>query len=321
MALPRSLARQFGLGRLAYLLWYAPIGAMQKSIAAGGPLQQLTDLRGRRAMERAATRLPENSGQLAAEFPEIHCLTGNRFWFQSAFCLHSLQYHAATIFPVVFHDDGSLRPSQRDCLERLFPRARIVTRAENDERLGALLPPSKFPVLNERRRRYPNILKLTDVHAGRTGWRLVMDSDMLFFRRPEFLLRWLSAPDRPLHLVDIANAYGYSLSLMESLIGSVIPQRVNVGLCGLRSDEIDWEQLEYACRRLIEAEGTQYYLEQALVAMLVAKKPAAVGSEKDYVIAPSESECRQRTAVLHHYVANSKRWYFRDTWRTCVSLR
>jgi hypothetical protein len=318
MALARSVARGFGVGRLAYLLWHAPVGAIHKSFHAGGPLQQLVDVRGRREMARAAAHLPTSSGQPAEELPEIHFLTGNRFWFQSAFCLHSLQQRAATIFRVVFHDDGSLRASQRSRLEQLFPQAKIVTRAENDERLRVWLPPGKFPVLNERRRRYPNILKLTDIHAGRSDWRVAMDSDMLFFRRPDFLLHWLSAPDRPLHLVDIANAYGYSLSLMESLAGSPIPHRVNVGIAGLRSDQIDWEQLEFWCRRLIETEGTQYYLEQALVAMLVAKTPAAVTPERDYLVAPSQSECGQPTAVLHHYVADSKRWYFRDTWRTCV---
>lgn len=319
MAATRSLARRFGIGRLGYLLWHAPIGAVRGSHAAGGPFQQLADLRGRHAMERAAVNLPTTCADPQANLPTLHFLTGNSFWFQTAFCLHSLQRQAGTSFRAAFHDDGSLTPAQRERLQTLFPHATVLDRADHDDFIEQHLPRTKFPFLHDRRRRYPNIRKLTDVHAGRTGWQLVLDSDMLFFRRPEFVLRWLSAPDRPLHLVDVTDSYGYSRTLMESLAGSPIPPRVNVGLTGLNSDNLDWVQLEFWCRQLIETEGTNYYLEQALVAMLVAGKDTAIAPAPDYVIAPSRPECIQPTAVLHHYVAASKRWYFRETWRQHAS--
>jgi len=170
-------------------------------------------------------------------------------------------------------------------------------------------------VLRERRAHYPNLRKLTDVHAGAHGWRLVLDSDMLFFRRPDFLLAWLAAPDRPLHMVDVQDSYGYSRARLESLAGAPLPLRLNVGLCGLRSDALDWEKLEFWCRRLIEAEGTSYYLEQALVAMLLAGRDCAVAPAGDYLLLPPEDECRAPRAVMHHYVAQSKRGYFRHAWR------
>ena len=59
--------------------------------------------------------------------------------------------------------------------------------------------------------------KLTDVHAGRTGWRLFLDSDMLFFARPDFLLAWLADPRQPCHMIDVVSAYGYSPGLMVFL--------------------------------------------------------------------------------------------------------
>ncbi|HXA13545.1 MAG TPA: glycosyl transferase family 2, partial [Opitutaceae bacterium] len=172
--------------------------------------------------------------------------------------------------------------------------------------------------LRERRAHYPNLRKLTDVHAGASGWRLVLDSDMLFFRRPDFILDWLASPTRPLHMVDVQDSYGYSRSLLESLAGAPLPPRVNVGLCGLRSDALDWEKIESWCRRLIEAEGTSYYLEQALVAMLLAGHDCAVAPAEDYLLLPSEDECRTPRAVMHHYVAQSKRGYFRHAWRAAL---
>jgi len=60
-----------------------------------------------------------------------------------------------------------------------------------------------------------------------------------------------------------------------------------------------------------------YYLEQALVAMLAARQPCAVAPEPDYLTKPSRTEVQAPRAVMHHYVADSKRWYFRYGWRLC----
>ena len=309
------LGQSLGLGRLAYRLWHRPLAALRASRDAGGPVQQWITARGQAEMEAAAENLPTSHLAPAAGLPELHFLTGSKFWYQTAFCLHSLQIRSQLVFRPVFHDDGTLGSEHAGRLQHLFPHAEIRLRAAQEERLASVLPASRFPFLQERRRNYPNILKFTDAHAGARGWRLVLDSDMLCFRPPDFLLAWLAAPDRPLHMVDVANAYGYPLPLMAELAGAAIPDRINVGLTGLQSDKIDWEKIESWCRRLIEAHGTSYYLEQALVAMLVAGQPCAVAPAADYLLAPAEQECRAPSAVLHHYVANSKRGYFRHAWR------
>ena len=316
---PRSAARSLGLGRAAYWLWHAPASAVKRSIAAGGPLEQFRDDRAHAGMIRAAAQLTPQSSVPAQNWPELHFLTGKRFWDQTAFCLQTFQAHAGHAASAVFHDDGSADEATRAQLTRIFPTARWRRAAEIEASLDAILPAAKFPVLRERRAHYPNLRKLTDVHAGVHGWRLVLDSDMLFFRRPDFLLAWLAAPDRPLHMVDVQDSYGYSRALLESLAGAPLPPRVNVGLCGLRSDTLDWEKLEFWCRRLIEAEGTSYYLEQALVAMLLAGRDGAIAPAEDYLLLPAEDECRAPRAVMHHYVAQSKRGYFRHAWRTALA--
>ncbi|MFA5058247.1 MAG: glycosyl transferase family 2, partial [Opitutaceae bacterium] len=265
------LLRRLGAGRILYWLWHAPAGLMRNSLAAGGPVQQWITARGRRAMEQAAGALPPQEGLPARHLPELHFLTGRKFWYQTAFCLHSLQRHTGIVFRTVLHDDGTLAKDEAARLQRLFPGAEIRQRPDSDARLAALLPPPRYPHLHaERRRPYPNFLKLTDVHAGTRGWKLVLDSDMLFFRRPDFLLKWLQAPDRPLHMIDVQDSYGYPRPLLESLAGASLPARLNVGICGLRSEELDWDRLETWCWRLQEAAGTSYYLEQVLVAMLCA---------------------------------------------------
>ena len=311
----RAIAHRLGFGRLAYLLWHAPVGVVRRSIDAGVPLEQWRDHQAHAAMTVAATQLAPQDLPLATGWPELHFLTGARFWDQTALCLYSLQRHTGHALPAVFHDDGSATDTIMDRLGRLFPHARWRRHAEIVATLDQHLPAARFPILRERWAAYPNIRKLTDVHVGSRGWKLVLDSDMLFFRRPEFLLAWLTAPARPLHLVDVEESYGYSRALMQSLAGTPIPPLVNVGITGLASESLDWERLERWCRELIAAEGTSYYLEQALIAMLVAGQPCAVAPAADYIVLPSSAECRAPHAVLHHYVAGSKRGYFRHAWR------
>ena len=306
--------RSAGVGRLFYRLWFKPVGRAREVIASGGPLEAWRTEQGRREMEAAARllgELPQGNGLPL----EIHLVTGRRFWYQTAFCLWTFARQSGRMVRPCLYDDGTLDSRFRDPLERLFPQARFFPQREILERLDAHLPEARFPSLRERWRNYPNIRKITDVHAGQTGWKLVMDSDMLFFRRPLFLLDWLSQPTRPLCAVDCASAYGYSRRLMKELAGADIEDRVNAGLTGLSSSELDWDRLEYWCRTLIERERTHYYLEQALVAMLTAGRDMAVAPAADYVTGPAEPEARDCSAVMHHYVAGSKKWYFRHGWR------
>ena len=312
-----SIARTAGLGRIAYRLWYQPRAAVHDFLKDGGPLAQRRTERGRQEMEAAAESLPALSGVSGAPIP-VHLLTGRRFWYQSAFCLWSLSAQAGRPVAPVVYDDGTLEERYRGLILRLFPLARFVGSEEADEGMDRFLPADRFPSLRERRINYKHIRKITDPHAGSAGWKLVIDSDLLFFRNPGFISRWVDAPDRPLHAVDCTTAYGYPTDLMAAAVGSPVPDLVNVGLAGLRSDSIDWERLERWCSHLLEKQGPHYFLEQALVAMLLAGTKCAVAPAADYVTLPRPPESRDCRAVMHHYVAGSKRWYFQRNWRTAI---
>ncbi len=301
-------------------LYHRPVGYIRHSISNGGPLAEWNTEQQRRKMEAAAEHLPALPEYPGTQSVTLHLMTGRRFWYQSLFCLHSFSRSARTTVRAELYDDGSLDKACTTLLERLGPGVRIHTFGELQARLDRLLPAAQFPALRDRWRNYPNIRKLIDVHLGETGWKLVIDSDILFFRRPELLLAWLSAPTQPLHAVDCRESYGYSRPLMERLAGAAIPKLVNVGLCGLRSDEIDWNEIESWCVELISRERTNYYLEQAIVAMIVARRQhCTVAPAQDYVTQPTRSEALAPRAAMHHYVAASKRWYYRYGWRRFAS--
>ena len=311
--------RSLGLGRLALALWHRPLARLRDSWRNGGPLAERETERQRLEMVAAAATMPPLPARPGAPSLTLHLLTGRRFWYQTAFCLHSFAQRSERGVTAEIYDDGTFDEPLRAQLAQLGQGIKFHSAASIRERLDALLPEGKFPVLRERWRNYPNIRKLTDPHLGSTGWKLVIDSDLLFFRRPGFLLDWLATPDRPLHAVDCEESYGYSRALMERLAGAPIPPLVNVGLCGLRSESLNWAELEAWCAELIAREKTSYYLEQALVAMLAARaQPCAVAPAADYLTKPGRAEGLAPTAVMHHYVAESKRWYFRHGWRGVI---
>ncbi len=149
---------------------------------------------------------------------------------------------------------------------------------------------------------------------------------MLFFRRPDALLEWwnksreaTSASFAPLLMTDCEESYGYSRTLMEKLVGRPIPKLLNVGICGLRSDALHWEELEYWCQELVRGEGTSYYLEQALVAMMAARTTPVVMPRADYITYPTRDETLRCVGVLQHYVADSKPWYFGKAWKLVLA--
>ena len=312
--LSRRLARRLMLGRVSYWAWHRPLSALAQSRRAGGPWQQWLDLRGEAAMRRAAATLPPRNRPAEAA-AEVWFLTGQRFWHQTAFCAWSLLQHSSDTVQPCFIDDGSFDDALVAESLRLFPGATVRRAAGIEAQLDQTLPAAKFPALRAQRRTYIHLRKFTDVHAGGRGWRLVLDSDMLFFRRPDALLEWLAAPDRPVHMIDVHDAYGYPATTLAELAGRSVPACVNVGVCGFRSDTIDWEQLEAWTAQLLARHGTSYYLEQALVALLATAADPLRLPRADYLLMPDIAECQHPTAALHHYVDLSKRGYFRHAWR------
>jgi len=308
-------------GRILYQGWHRPLAAVRQSLRHGGPLAQRAAAHGRSEMEAAAATLPPLPERLdSTNALAVHFLTGRRFAYQTAFCLHTLARQCTVSVQPEIYDDGTLDPASTALLRRLAPNLRIHEFTTLSARLDEFLPARRFPMLRERWKNYPHIRKLIDVHLGRSGWRLVLDSDLLFWREPRFLLDWAADPDRPLHAIDCEENYGYSRRLLEKIAGAAVPSRVNVGLCGLRSDALDWDFLEHAAATLIAAERTSYYLEQALVALLAARLgPCAAAPVADYLTLPSQAETEHPTAIMHHYVDTSRGSYFRKAWRQAIA--
>ena len=248
----------------------------------------------------------------------VYFLTGKKYLYQTLFCIRSLVKACDAKFRFILVDDGSFDNAIINQIEKQLPGATIVTSQEIEKNLQKHLPQNLYPALHAKRKVYPHIKKLTDVHTiEHDEWKAVLDSDMLFWNKPTELLNWLNKPDKPLHMKDCVESYGYTPQLMEQLCNDTIPQLLNVGTIGLKSSAINWAQLDNWVEVLEQKEGASYYLEQALTAMLIgSNKTIALNAEK-YIVNPASLE--QPNDVLHHYVDLSKKIYFTSAWKKLVN--
>lgn len=329
------------ISHLKTLFWRRPNEEL-KRLLRWGPQSYFLCNSWMREMEEAAHTLPQLPSSRSHLPIPLWFLTGKRFWYQTAFCAWTFAKQSGREVILNLVDDGSLTSEHESGLRRLFPQGVTIHKSDVQERIATLLPVERFPILRQRWDDYINIRKLIDIHLGSTGVKLVLDSDMLFFRKPQAILDWWDSaqssgkdpsanyqlptanyqlqprPYTPLLMTDCEESYGYSRNLMEELARAPIPPLLNVGICGLRSESLDWEESEYWCRTLVEREGTSYYLEQALVAMLAARNAPTVMPRSEYITLPTERQVMKGEGELQHYVADSKPWYFGKAWKLAV---
>jgi hypothetical protein len=294
-----------------------PLNTIQQSIREGGPIEQWKTRRGKEAMEEAAAELaPLNPPPEDSEGPlKVHFLTGEDHWYQTLFCFISLQRFVEGRITPVLYSDGSLSAPYREQVRRVVPWVEIQTQREIEARLDDAIPRAQYPLLCKWREIQPLTRKITDLHAGSEGWKVLLDSDMLFFQKPDFLIDYLRHPEKPCFMVDIDTAYGYSPQLRYRLADGPIPDAANIGIFGLKSDEVDFDRLQHWLHVMIEEEGTSYNITQGLSSLIFSGYDCTVFPPDEFVVFPSLAEGRSPSVTLHHYVAESKRSYFQHGWK------
>jgi len=312
-------------GRFVYLVWHRPIGAVKRSIREGGPVEQWITEQGRKEMEAAADSLGlslslslSKNEKTQLKPLELHMVVGKRFWYMAAFALASLLKVLDRGLVAHFYSDGSLTKEQAEALARLPIQTKFHSAEEIRTRVEKRLPKERFPNLRERFENYPNIQKLISPHIGSRGPKIVLDADVLFFTRPDELLEWQEEPKGVLCATDCVESYGYPKEVLEKLVGGKLAREVNVGITGLVSEKIGWETLEGWCAELHASYGTNYYLEQALIAMLGAKNGCMQLEKNSYITYPSETQIKQKAGTMQHFVDLSKKGYFRQLWKEFV---
>ncbi|WP_175632281.1 glycosyl transferase [Pedobacter ghigonis] len=269
-----------------------------------------------RKMKGAVASLPEIKSN--PDGLPIYFLTGEKYLYQTLFCMASAIKYQPGSFRFILVDDGTFNREIISLINKQTKNTEIVSASQIKKNLDKLLPEKVFPVLHHKRRIYPHIKKLTDIHSIQDGndWKLVLDSDMLFWQKASDIIHWLKSPQSPIYMQDCEQSYGYTTRLMEKLCGSKIHPLINVGVIGLKSSGINWRNLENWITGLEEAEKTSYYLEQALTSMIIGENRSVILNKDQYIVNPTPDQVTQKEGILHHYVDLSKIAYFAKAWKT-----
>jgi len=242
----------------------------------------------------------------------IYFLTGKSHLYQTLFCAYSLSKVTTEKIQFTLVDDGSFDDGLIHQAKQQMPNVRLVLKDEIEKNLEYLLPINEYPYLHHKRKVYPHIKKLTDIHTiDPNTFKLVLDSDMLFWDEPITILNWLKKPDGCVYMLDCEESYGYDKDLMKSLCGFEIPKMMNVGAFGFNSAILNWKNIENWSHSLENQQGASYFLEQALSAMLIANEEKTILDKAEYIVNPNDDNF----GTLTHYVDLSKKRYYTSDWK------
>jgi hypothetical protein len=240
----------------------------------------------------------------------LHVVIGSEYWMLGLWMLASFFDVTDQSWPVVFHDDGSCNEPIWRAIANVAPDAKMVSRPEADAQLTETL--RRWPVLLELRRRLPLALKLLDAPLlGPPGKRLILDCDMIFFRRPTEILQWATRMKSPNYfLTDVKEASAVPPEAIEARVGVKPISKLNSGICAISADFIDPEFLAEAIVKtaLLETERRWTY-EQTLFAIAAACQPSQLLPSSYSVTITAEAP---PDIIMRHYIGAVRQRFYAE---------
>lgn len=175
---------------------------------------------------------------------EVRVLTWRRDWVNLVWALKTYYHFAGVDYPLAIHD-GGLLPWQAAALRRHFPDARFLPVAEADARFPAELRRRGLTRSAEYRTRNVSTRKLFDFFLdGTADYVVCIDSDIVFFRRPDLLIVPPGGIGRNRYNEDDGFWYSMTVDELEAAFGVRVPARVNSGLAVVRRESIDFAAVD-----------------------------------------------------------------------------
>jgi hypothetical protein len=218
--------------------------------------------------------------------------------------LRSLEFHTGRHWAPVIHEDGSLTDQDVETIRSQFPDARVIRRADADRELEAVL--ANHPAARESRRKHNWFLKNFDTwHYAPHDRYIVIDSDIVFFRRPEMLLKWIAEGDDTVWVMEDTNEkYALPREEIESLMGLKLWSKVNSGLDLMPRAAFDLDLAEkFLSVCGLRAKHFQF-LEQTFFAVTGSAWGRGGTLPAEYEI--SWGNFRRKDGVCRHYVGPFK---------------
>lgn len=240
----------------------------------------------------------------------VHVLTGSDDWLLACWMLASWFHTTQRNWRVVIHDDGSLPPEARPAFVKMFPGVRGVTANESDRVVLDTL--SGHQACREYRLAHPLARKIFDIPAlTRADRFIILDSDILFFKKPEAILRWCAdGAGQCWFNKDVHEAMPISRSQVREKLGIDPWHRVNSGLCLIERSVINFDLCERVLRETNILEKHIWLIEQTLFAICASANGRGGLLPAEYEV--SKAPFASPDAVARHYVGAVRQRFFAD---------
>lgn len=250
---------------------------------------------------------------------ELHTLTCHEHVFMYITAIKSLLRFVADI-AVVVHDDGSLTRKDIATIEQHISGIRLIRRGEADAIVGELL--ASYPRTASYRDAVINSLEFTD-HALLASREkvIITNSDTLFLRRPEEIVRWINADNGEVLCVYEKEPVQQAEFLAR--LHSPFPPHLTLALVCLCKPVVEAVDMEEIMDR-VEQTDNPWFIGQNSLPVLIGKN---VREDKIRFLDSSiyqASGVFEGDAVFRHYwtsIANLRPQYSADAARVIAELK
>ena len=225
-------------------------------------------------------------------------LTSRTDWLMCLWSLASFYNFSGLRLPLLIYSDGTLKTPHIARIKDVFPNARIVDPMAADAAVQQAL--SGFPKCRQFRASQPCARRIIDLPLlCKSKSILMLDSDILFFRRPEELVECVTAhcSGRFIFERDMQDAYFESPENIRKMFQVEVAPQVNCGIMLADVSNFNYGQIEKWLG--YDGVGKHPWAEQTLWAMYAGKGRTMFLSEPYDV---SMSAGIEPEAVMKHYI-------------------
>jgi len=231
-------------------------------------------------------------------------LSNKRNFNESMAALYSFCFRYKNV-RIHYHEDGTLTEKEFAILTKVFPGIEIFKRKEQNVKVNDHLLAKNLSHSAQLRSHFIFSLRTFDMIIEKTTpYLLQVDSDVLFFSRPDEIIDIVENKNRNgCYNSDVGNSYTFRPEIIAKYISKPVVDRFNAGLFMHNLDEEFFYFVENVLEKQPEA-ASSWHLEQTLFAMYVTEKGNFIELPQYYDLARRERD-KGNLIKSEHYVHNT----------------
>lgn len=247
---------------------------------------------------------------------EIHILTGADRLDMALWMAASWIVTTNRCWKFVFHSDKNSNSNEFPQISEILPGSRLITNQESEFIVGKKL--ERFPLSWRCRNLHPLCRKLFDIPILASDEKfLTIDTDILFFKKPERILRWIdSNEDTSIFMHDVADSTLPAIIERSEDLGFKILREVNTGIVGMKKKVCALPIIEECLSQTTLLDSPKWFVEQSLYAFLGSLN----GNVELLNSNPEIPECYQlnlgvgifSNSVMRHYVGKVRHLFYSE---------